>query len=353
MSSLNLDQRVSVSDAIPIVVAMLRAGIAPYLQGPPGIGKTSLIRDVAAIMGNGEPLPVHWVYASTLSTIDAYGVPYIDHGEIDKLGVKSTHYAVNAIWPNEGPGILALDEYGQAPQDVKALLANLFHPEQRGFASYKLPDGMHVVATGNRVGDKAATSRLPSQTVNRVGVIQVKSCHRSWLGWAGTHDINQDVMAFVAQAPDYLNDFDADNYTADQPYASERAWVAVSRFLEMNPDLSETTTHFAVSGIVGSAASIEFMQRRRLGREIPSYGDIVSGKADAWQPPSMAHALCVATMIARRGTRTDARKCFDYVERLAHEAQAVFVILAHTMKAELVSSSEFGLWIEKNHLMLA
>src|SRR5262245_66465245 len=79
-----------------------------YLWGPPGVGKSSLVRQAAAAAG----LAVLDLRAVLLDPVDLRGLPKID-GDI-------AAWCPPAFLPRDGKGVLFLDELAQAPPLVQA-----------------------------------------------------------------------------------------------------------------------------------------------------------------------------------------------------------------------------------------
>ena len=120
------------------------------MWGPPGIGKSSIVRQVAADKG----LAILDVRAPLLDPTDLRGLPYVADG--------SAKWAPPAFLPqNDGSeGLLFFDELNAAPPLVQASLYQLTLDRRVG--EYVLPDGWRIIAAGNRSEDAAIVFRMPS-----------------------------------------------------------------------------------------------------------------------------------------------------------------------------------------------
>jgi hypothetical protein len=92
------------------------------------------------------------IRAVLLDPVDLRGLPTVEQGR--------AAWAIPAFLPEDGAGILFLDELNAAPPLVQAACYQLVL--DRGLGEYRLPDGWTVFAAGNREGDRAVTSRMSS-----------------------------------------------------------------------------------------------------------------------------------------------------------------------------------------------
>ena len=127
---------------------------AAFIWGAPGIGKSSIVRQIA----ERRRMPLIDIRASLLDPTDLRGIPMIQDG--------------TAVWcppsflpkKSDKPGILFLDEINAAPPLVQAALYQLILDRRVG--EYELPEGWRIIAAGNRREDKAVTFRLSSALAN-------------------------------------------------------------------------------------------------------------------------------------------------------------------------------------------
>ena len=138
------------SRAVEVLSGLLSTRWPAFLWGPPGIGKSSIVRQVAADKG----LAILDVRAPLLDPTDLRGLPYVADG--------SAKWAPPAFLPqNDGSeGLLFFDELNAAPPLVQASLYQLTLDRRVG--EYVLPDGWRIIAAGNRSEDAAIVFRMPS-----------------------------------------------------------------------------------------------------------------------------------------------------------------------------------------------
>jgi MoxR-like ATPase len=90
--------------------------------------------------------------------LDLRGLPFLGADNRSK-------WATPDFLPQDGEGILSLDELNAAPAMVQASCYQLVLDRKLG--EYTLPDGWAIVAAGNRDSDRGATTRMPTPLRNR------------------------------------------------------------------------------------------------------------------------------------------------------------------------------------------
>ncbi len=189
----------------------LAAGAPVILWGPPGQGKSSVIRDLAA--SQGRMLEV--ILASIREPQDFAGLPVVSDAGMRLLAPDwATRLAA------DGNGILFLDEVNTAPPSVQAALLRVSLDRVAG--DCYLGDGTSVVAAANPPEIAADGWDLAPPLANRF-------CH---LPWSLTVDVVQHGFAgrwprFPASTPD--------SEEASAAGALER--VRVGSFLGARPEL--------------------------------------------------------------------------------------------------------------------
>jgi hypothetical protein len=276
------------SDIRLAVIRAMQVRRAPMIWGPPGIGKSELIAGIAKEQGR----PIIDMRLLIMEPTDLKGIPYYDPK------TNTMRWAPSSELPKEGEvnlenAVLFLDEINAAPQSVQAAAYQLILNRRVG--EYRLPDGVSIVAAGNRETDKAVTFRMPSALANRFAPhLEMKVSFDDWETWAIDNKIHPDVVGFLKAFPAKLFDFNPKN--SGKAFATPRSWTFVSDLLD--DSLSEHINTVMVQGTVGLGVGGEFMQHRRISGRLPDPRDILSGKIKKLDKPdsieiSAKYALAV------------------------------------------------------------
>ncbi len=168
--------------------------------------------------------------------------------------------------------IVFLDELNSAAPAVQAAAYQLILNRRVG--QYHLPEGVSIVAAGNRDSDKGVTYRMPAPLANRFVHIELRVDYDDWLQWATDQHIHSDVVGYCTFAKQDLYDFDPKG--SSRSFATPRSWSFVSQLL--SDDLPESTLTDLVAGCVGEGLAVKFMNHRKVSGQLPNPSDILSGK---------------------------------------------------------------------------
>jgi hypothetical protein len=259
------------------------------LWGPPGVGKSEIIAQVAA----RHNAPVVDIRLSQMEPSDLRGIPF-------RVG-DVVEWAVPAMLPDierHGPaGVLFLDEITSAPPSVSAAAYQLILDRRLG--NYQVPDGWAIFAAGNRQGDRGVTYTMPAPLANRFSHFEVDANLDDWVAWAYANAIDERLIAFLRFRPELLFDFDpAHNPVA---FPSPRSWEFAHRALQKFGDMPELLLG-SLQACVGPAAGLELHAFVDNLGKMPDIDAIVRGEASE-VPHEVDLQYAVASALVGRAIR--------------------------------------------------
>ena len=241
-----------------------------FLWGPPGIGKSDVVAEIARDMG---ALLID-LRLGQMDPTDIRGIPFYNK-ELGKMDWAPPIDLPDAETASQYPYVvLFMDEMNSAPPAVQSAAYQLVLNRRVG--KYRLPDNVVMVAAGNRESDKGVTYRMPTPLSNRFVHSEMKVDFPSWQEWAIKNQIHKDVVGFLTFAKQDLYDFDSKS--SSRAFATPRSWTFVSELLA-DEDLDVSTTTDLIAGTVGEGLAVKFMAHRKIASKLPKPEDILSGKA--------------------------------------------------------------------------
>ena len=142
--------------------------------GAPGIGKSDIVKQI----GNDAKREVIDIRLPLWEPTDIKGIPFFNSKS------NTMEWAPPAELPSDpkSTAILFLDELNSAPPSVQAAAYQLMLNRRVG--TYKLPEGVSIVAAGNRETDKGVTYRMPAPLANRFVHLEMRVDFEDWSMWA-------------------------------------------------------------------------------------------------------------------------------------------------------------------------
>ncbi len=260
---------VTAAECITRVKRCFRKKRPVFIWGPPGIGKSELVKGISDEMG-GFMIDLRM---SLMEPTDLRGIPFYnkDSGLMEwapPIDLPTDEFA--AKYPIV---VLFLDEMNAAPPSVQAAGYQLILNRRLG--NYILPDNVVIVAAGNRETDKGVVYRMPSPLANRFIHLELRVDYDSWFNWAVLHNISAEVTGYISFSKQDLFDFDP--RSSSRSFATPRSWVFVSELLDDDEgDDAELTD--LIAGTVGEGVAIKFMAHRKFAADLPAIDDILTGK---------------------------------------------------------------------------
>jgi hypothetical protein len=240
-----------------------------FLWGPPGIGKSDVIKQL------GEAMDAHVIdiRLSLWEPTDIKGVPYFDSITGKMVWAAPVELPDDAMAERHEKIILFMDEMNSAAPAVQAAAYQLVLNRRVG--TYKLPDNVLIVAAGNREADKGVTYRMPAPLANRFVHLEMRVDWDDWFSWAADNRIHKDVVGFLTFSKKDLYDFDPKS--SSRAFATPRSWSFVSELLADDSEDEGVLTDLT-AGAIGEGLAVKFMAHRKVASKLPNPTDILKGK---------------------------------------------------------------------------
>jgi len=320
--------------------ATLRAR-ASMLWGTRGVGKSSIVRQVAGHFG----VPLVDLRLTTIEPVDIRGAIYAD----DVLS-KTVWFPPEFLPSPESPeGILFLDELTAADQRLQISAYSLILDRRVG--NYRLPDGWQIIAAGNASFHGAVSHDMGTALADRMFHFNVQTVIDAFLAHAAEHAFAPEVMAYLKVRPDKLDDTQSQLANDYLIGASPRGWEDISNVLKSG--ISENGKRLFVQGRIGAANAAEFFG---VLRELKAGADVVRllaaqrGKETAALLPTSLDGLygMIYGLLAACTDEAKVTRALEIIEQLPdlRAGAALPVREAQTLAMELIMQKALGSGLE-------
>ena len=249
------DYEISVEDQRPV-----------FLMGPPGIGKTAIMEQIAAELGIGLVS-----YSMTHHTRQsALGLPYILTKTYGGKEYSVSNYTMSEIigsmydmMEETGvrEGILFLDEINCVSETLAPSMLQFL--QYKMFGRHRVPDGWIVVTAGNPPEYNNSVREFDTVTWDRVKRIDIEPDYRIWKEYAMDRGVHPSISTYLDIK---TNDFYRIESTVDgKTIVTARAWLNLSDMIR----LYEKNNIAVDEKMVG-----QYLQDKKTARSFANYYDL-------------------------------------------------------------------------------
>lgn len=262
----------SVKDAIGTYLGRNAAGLFRVsrsrqrpimLMGPPGLGKTAIVSQIAAEMKIGFVS-----YTITHHTRQsAIGLPTISTRIFDGKECILTEYTMSEIIASvhdaiekqgHREGILFIDEINCVSETLAPAMLDLL--QNKRFGPHAIPDGWILVAACNPPEFNSSARMFDIATMDRIRFIDVEPDTDVWLNYAVNNGVHGAITYYLRIKPQNL--LRIERTVGGYSFATPRAWE----------DLSVILTEYDRSGIEADSALIsQYIRDPEIASEFSRY----------------------------------------------------------------------------------
>ncbi|HHD81038.1 MAG TPA: AAA family ATPase, partial [Campylobacterales bacterium] len=243
--------------------SLIEAQIPVFVWGSPGIGKSSIVKQIAM----EKELEFVDLRLSLLDPTDLKGIPFFDKDNHEAIWASPNFLPKN---PNS-KGILFLDEINTAPPSVQASAYQLVLDRKVG--DYELPKGWSIVSAGNNESDRGVVYRMPPPPSNSFVHLSMEVSFSDWKVWAYVNGIDSSIIAFLHYDSEKLFAFDPTKN--EKSFPTPRSWEYVDKILSSN--INNKLLIETISGAIGEESATSFMAFRKVMDRLPNIDNLLAG----------------------------------------------------------------------------
>lgn len=236
------------------------------LMGPPGIGKTQIMEQIAREEKIG--LVAYTITHHTRQS--AVGLPFIREEEFEGKTYSVTEYTMSEIIASvyrkirdsgQKEGILFIDEINCVSETLAPTMLQFL--QCKTFGNQSVPEGWLIVAAGNPPEYNKSVRDFDMVTLDRLRYLDIEADFRVWKEYAKTQHLHSAVLSYLELRPRNFYRVEAD--VDGLEFVTARGWEDLSNLMQVYEELEipidETIVH-------------EFLRHKETAEDFSAYIDL-------------------------------------------------------------------------------
>jgi len=331
------------SNITKVVNKLIVKKLPVFIWGPPGIGKSSIVKQIA----HKAELDFLDLRLSLLDPTDLKGIPFFNAETKEGVWAKPSFLPSD---PNS-TGILFLDEINTAPPAVQASAYQLILDRKVG--EYTLPKGWSIVAAGNRENDRGVVYKMPPPLANRFVHFEMEVDFNDWKAWAYSVKIESTIIAYLAYDKSMLFTFDASSN--EKSFATPRSWEYVDSIIKA--DIEKDLILDTISGAVGREAAVGYLSFKNVMKDLPDLGTILDGSLTVIEEENSKVMMALSIGLVNALLENQDELAIDNVLKFSLQLPSEFAImLVKDMQQnhiDVEGSDAWGAWVREFAYLLS
>jgi hypothetical protein len=331
--------QVSPKNARELVVDVIKAKLVPMLTSSPGLGKSSIVKDIANEFG----LKLIDIRLSQVDPTELNGFASLSGDKATYKPMDIFPLVTDPIPKGYNGWLLFFDEMTSAAPATQAACYKIILDRLVG--NTPLHKNVVMVAAGNKITDGAVVSRTSTALQSRMIHIELAVNKDDWVSWALDADIDHRVISFINFRPDLLQDFKPNHN--DKTFSCPRTWQFLSDLIAPYTHTIPDSKLPLLQGTVGEGAGLEFFTFSEIYRDLVTIDEILAKPDTCRVPKEPSTSWALTGVIAHAMTEDNAEKLLLYVDRLPAEFGMLCIKQAAKKNPKLLDIPVMDQWLTK------
>lgn len=335
--------------------------ISVHFESGPGLGKSATIEAMPAVLNKrfGGNYGISIVNGTLLTPIHmlGFGVPK-HHADWTQMIFSDPFFMVTRegkrLCEYDG-GVLFVDEAEKCDPDVKKVLGEGAY--SRRFGPHEMPPNWVVWTAGNRAKDRSGSTKEFDHLINRRMLIEVSSDVQSLVDWMNANGAHFLTKSFVEAFPQIV--FSAGVPEKQGPWCTPRSLMFVDNKIKLIEKYygsipEEPFVAEEIRGVIGDAATNQFIAHIKLETKLPKFADIVADPEGTPVPGADAPdaRMLVCYNLAHRVCAKTIAPVAQYIKRLPQPFAITFARSMANQSPMLMSSKTMLDWMQENNSLM-
>ncbi|SFR69185.1 ATP-binding protein [Anaeromicropila populeti] len=261
------------------------------LIGPPGIGKTAIMEQIAMECKIG--LLAYTITHHTRQS--AVGLPFISKKVYSGREYAVTEYTMSEIIAavynkieetGLREGILFLDEINCVSETLAPTMLQFL--QFKTFGNHKLPEGWIIVAAGNPPEYNKSVRDFDIVTLDRLKKIEVEDNFDVWKEYAYKQGIHGAVLSYLEIKKDHF--YKIETTIDGMSFVTARGWEDLSKLLLVYEELNLKVDEQVV---------IQYLQNQKIAKDFSSYLELYVKYEKDYQIQSILNGQIESELVKR------------------------------------------------------
>lgn len=298
------------------VIDAVLAGLVPYVQSHPGMGKSALMRSIAK--------EAHWAMIdhrlSTSTPEDLTGLPRFE-GDTAVFAPFTELFPIEGMQPPEDKvgWMLFLDEFSSASRSVQAASYKLILDRMVG--QKKLNEQVVITAAGNLESSRAIVNPLSTAMQSRLVHLEMVIDFDEWLeDVALPQRYDSRIIGYLSRYPSKLMDFNPEH--SNKTFCCPRTWEFVNRLIK-DRSLSDDSA-LLLAGTITAGVAVDFVQFTKAYQNLISIREILRDPANCPLPQETAVKWATVTHMMEHVDADNFGALAEYANRFTTDFRILF-----------------------------